>query len=77
VRDHVRFNTQPLDEPPLDADLDHILRWMHAERTLMFASDYPHWDFDHPEQTLRHLAPELRQRIFAANALDAFPRLPQ
>lgn len=75
VRDHVRFNTQPLDEPPTDADLDSILRWMHADRTLMFGTDYPHWDFDHPDQTLRHLDPALRARIFATNAFDCFPRL--
>ncbi len=75
VRDHVRFNTQPLDEPPTDADLDHILRWMHADQTLMFGTDYPHWDFDHPDQTLRHLESGLRARIFATNALNCFPRL--
>lgn len=75
VRDHVRFNTQPLDEPPTDRDLDQVLAWMHADRTLMFGTDYPHWDYDDPANTLRHVEPGLRARIFAGNALETFPRL--
>ena len=51
------------------------IEWMDGKNTLMFASDYPHWDWDDPKQTLTQLAPELRHRIFVENALDGFPKL--
>ena len=35
----------------------------------MFATDYPHWDFDPPDRTLPSLLPDdLKQRILAGNA---------
>ena len=41
----------------------------------MFASDYPHWDFDEPEQTLRLLPKEWRDAVRYRNAA-AFYDLP-
>ena len=36
---------------------------------IMFATDYPHWDFDSPQQALpRTLSAELRAVILAGNA---------
>jgi predicted TIM-barrel fold metal-dependent hydrolase len=40
----------------------------------MFASDYPHWDFDPPDRVLpRSLGATLREDIFANNALALYP----
>ena len=39
---------------------------LRPEETLMFASDYPHWDFDEPEQTLRLLPKEWRDAVGTA-----------
>ena len=36
--------------------------------TLMYASDFPHWDFDEPEQTLRQLPEEWRDDVRWRNA---------
>jgi predicted TIM-barrel fold metal-dependent hydrolase len=72
VQEHIRFNSQPLVEPPAAGILDPILEWIHAEKTLMFGSDFPHFDFDDPRQTFRSTAPDLRRRIFFENAAGLF-----
>jgi hypothetical protein len=72
VFERVRFATQPVEEPTNPAWLDHIVEWMQGEKTLMFASDYPHWDWDDPNQTFPTMKPELRRKVFADNALDWF-----
>ena len=44
----------------------------------MFATDYPHWDFDAPDRALpSFLKSELRRKILAENAreLYAFDKL--
>jgi predicted TIM-barrel fold metal-dependent hydrolase len=45
---------------------------MDAEHILMFASDYPHWDFDSPTHAFPPLPDELWQRIFRQNALELY-----
>ena len=72
VLDHVRITSQPIEEPERPEYLDQILQMIHAERTLLFSTDYPHWDNDFPARTLTRLAPALRQRIFFDNAADLF-----
>ena len=48
VFDHVRFTSQPLPEPRRREHLHALCDIVRADRTLMFSSDYPHWDFDSP-----------------------------
>ena len=46
---------------------------MHAERTLMFSSDYPHWDNDSPHRAFpKKLPDDLKQRIFWKNAAELY-----
>jgi predicted TIM-barrel fold metal-dependent hydrolase len=73
VRDHLRFTTQPLDEPADRRDLWKILELMDADRTLLFSSDYPHWDTDDPDLILRTRLPHhLRDRIAWRSAAETF-----
>jgi uncharacterized protein len=75
VRRNVRFTTQPLDEPPVQKQLWDILDLMHAEETVMFSSDYPHWDTDDPRIIMRSRIPEhLRKPIANQTALACFGR---
>ena len=73
IHDHVWFTSQPIEEPD---DPDDFLRTVEQGRLsdrLMFATDYPHWDFDAPSQALpRGLAKETRARILAGTACELY-----
>lgn len=68
LRSHIRFGSQPLPNVPTKQDLDTFLRWMWADEVLLFASDYPHWDWDEPSTFLTGIDPALRRKIMVENA---------
>jgi uncharacterized protein len=49
-----------------------VIRHLRPEQTLMFASDYPHWDFDEPTHVLRLLPEEAREAVAFRNAAELF-----
>jgi predicted TIM-barrel fold metal-dependent hydrolase len=68
MREHFWVSTQPMEEPEHPADLTDIMGWIGWDR-IMFASDYPHWDYDDPAIGLpANLGAEKRQMIRAGNA---------
>jgi predicted TIM-barrel fold metal-dependent hydrolase len=69
---HVRFTTQPFIEPETQEHLQAFCSIIHGDRTLMFSSDYPHWDFDSPNRALSRLPSDVQQRIRATNALEFY-----
>jgi predicted TIM-barrel fold metal-dependent hydrolase len=76
VSEHVRFTTQPLEQPASGRHLVETLRHVDGmDRMLMFATDYPHWDFDTPRLVERRLPAEWREAIMSENA-RALYRLP-
>jgi predicted TIM-barrel fold metal-dependent hydrolase len=75
VWEHVRFTTQPLEEPDDERLLLPAIEGLRPWETLCYASDYPHWDFDEPAQTLRRLPAEWRDAVAHSNAMS-FYRLP-
>ena len=72
IVDHVRFTTQPLPEPKRRNHLHVLCEIARADRTLMFSSDYPHWDFDDPRHALASLPPAIRQRVSSDNAVETY-----
>jgi predicted TIM-barrel fold metal-dependent hydrolase len=72
IREHFRLTSQPIEEPDNDAHLLQMFEMMDAEHTLMFSSDYPHWDFDSPQQAFPRLPAELKRRIFVENARELY-----
>ncbi len=72
MRDHVRVSSQPLERPESDKQLLAIFEMMDAEHVLMFASDYPHWDFDSPTHAFPRLPDQLHRRIFYENAREFY-----
>jgi predicted TIM-barrel fold metal-dependent hydrolase len=72
------FSTQPIEEPDERQHLVQMFEMLHADRTVIFASDYPHWDFDNPLTVLSFLPPGMRRRIFVDNVIEFFgPRVLQ
>jgi predicted TIM-barrel fold metal-dependent hydrolase len=72
LRTHFRFTTQPIEEPEPLGNLLKVMEWMHAEDVLMFATDYPHYDYDDPSWLQPRLPKEHRDRIFAGNAIELY-----
>lgn len=72
VRDHIRFATQPLEDPDTREGLTPVLEAMYAEHTLMFSSDYPHFDFDDPAEVFKGIDVGVRSRVFSGNARDTY-----
>ena len=66
LRDHVRFTTQPLELiDGNDELLFAMLTAIGAPEILCFASDYPHWDFDDPNQMIRRFPAGWREPIMS------------
>ena len=72
VWEHVRFASQPLESPEDAELLAPAIQGLRPWDTLMYASDFPHWDFDEPEQTLRQLPEEWRDAVRSGNAVEFF-----
>lgn len=69
IREHFWLSTQPMEEPPKREYFEQLLEQMDMNDKLMFATDYPHWDFDAPDRALpSFLKPELRRKILSDNA---------
>ncbi|MPZ86564.1 MAG: amidohydrolase family protein [Nitriliruptorales bacterium] len=70
------YTTQPLEMENMQA-LELTLEMINAETQLMFASDYPHWDFNLPSTIydLPFLNREQKLNILGRNALEVFPIL--
>ncbi|WP_461143425.1 amidohydrolase family protein [Salinifilum aidingensis] len=74
AHDHVRITTQPLEQPRTKGALWPALEDIGAEDMLMFASDYPHWDFDDPN--FLRIPENWRDRVLTENARNVY-RLPR
>ncbi len=52
VHEHVRLTTQPWDAPPVEAQFLQIIDQLGSDELLLFSTDYPHWQYDTPEEAL-------------------------
>jgi len=77
IRKHIWFTTQPMDEIDDDQRFLEMLNAMGMNDHLMFATDYPHWDFDSPDRAIpRSVAGPLREAIYSGNAKSLFKLRP-
>lgn len=71
IHDHCYFTTQPIEEPPQTEWLHQIFEMIDAQNILLYASDYPHWDFD-AMNVINRLPLAYRRKIFQENAQKLF-----
>ena len=68
IRQNVWFCTQPVEEPHQPRYFLQMLEHMGSDR-IVFASDYPHWDWDAPEHIFPTGVPEeVQRKIYFDNA---------
>lgn len=69
LREHVRFTTQPLDQPADPRELQEALEQVVPEDLLLYASDYPHNHAASPEEALLPvLTPAAARKVAYENA---------
>ena len=72
LKTNVWFTTQPIEEPEPRSQLAEALDWIGWDRVL-FATDYPHWDFDDPAHALPIKMTEAqRLAVFRENAMAVY-----
>ena len=64
---HSPSRTRP-DRKSLETFLD----WLHADEILVFASDYPHWDWEEPAFFMRSLDKKLRPSVMYDTAAELY-----
>ena len=73
MREHCWFTTQPMETTHKKA-LQNTLEMINAETQLLFASDWPHYDFDLPQEIvdLPFLSEQAKRNIMGLNAARIF-----
>lgn len=75
IRENFRVTMQPFDAPADATTVADIIDQIGSEKMFLFASDYPHWQFDGDDPVPPNLPKSLVARMSADNPLETFPRL--
>ncbi|MCC6625939.1 MAG: amidohydrolase [Chloroflexi bacterium] len=69
IRQHFWLTTQPIEEPAKPHQFHELLAQLDMDDRIMFATDYPHWDFDAPDLVFpTKIDPVLERKIMTDNA---------
>ena len=70
IREQVWWTTQPMEDPEQREHLLDLIDWIGWDR-LLFATDYPHWDFDDPSRVLpAGVSDAHREAFYLGNAKE-------
>jgi predicted TIM-barrel fold metal-dependent hydrolase len=75
IRNNFRVTMQPFDAPSDAKSVEEIIDQIGSDKMFLFASDYPHWQFDGDDPMPAHLPASLISRMCEDNPLETFPRL--
>lgn len=69
IKQMMFFASQPVEEPENMSKLATLIDLFDGDHSVMFASDWPHHDFDHPTKLMQvPLSPDARRRVMGGNA---------
>ncbi|MEN9938919.1 MAG: hypothetical protein RLZZ387_5498 [Chloroflexota bacterium] len=69
IDEHIWLTTQPIEEPTRPEQFPQLLEDLGGPDRLLFATDYPHWDFDAPDMALPvRLPADVERKIMVENA---------
>jgi predicted TIM-barrel fold metal-dependent hydrolase len=71
IHDHVRLTLQPMEEAG-PAQFAKLLEMLAADRTLLFSSDYPHWDRVDMAELAARFPERCRAAVLRESALGTF-----
>jgi hypothetical protein len=75
VRDHFRLTVQPFDAPDSPEAVERAIEHLRSDDILLYASDFPHWQFDGDAVMPDGFSPALQRKIAIDNPLATYPRL--
>jgi predicted TIM-barrel fold metal-dependent hydrolase len=75
VRDHFRLTIQPLDVPDDPHAVERAMEHLRSDDILLYASDFPHWQFDGDAVMPAGLSSALKRKIAIDNPLATYGRL--
>lgn len=75
VRDHIRLTIQPLDAPDDESVTERAIEHLRSDDILLYASDFPHWQFDGDAVMPAGIPEGLHAKIRGDNPLATYPRL--
>ena len=74
-RQHFRLTIQPLDAPDDPQAVERVMEHLRSDDMLLYASDYPHWQFDGDAAMPAGIPPALQRKIAIDNPLATYGRL--
>jgi predicted TIM-barrel fold metal-dependent hydrolase len=75
IRRHFRLTAQPIDGPKDAAILERVINQIGSDDMLLFATDYPHWQFEGEAALPEGIPSRLIEKILVDNPLATYSRL--
>ena len=75
VRERVRLTIQPFDGPDEGPQLERFVEQLGSDDILLFATDYPHWQFDGDDPLPSGLRSDLARKIAWDNPIQTYGRI--
>jgi predicted TIM-barrel fold metal-dependent hydrolase len=75
IRDQVRLTVQPLDAPEDGDTMQRVIDHLRSDETLLWASDWPHWQFDGDAAMPPGIPESLFPKLMRDNPLATYQRL--